>query len=385
MPVVTSGLLFSRRQGRRRRALTMGLVFLGSWLGLFAGSAALLGQEKTVNENPRIVVGTEADYPPFSRLDANGQPTGFNVELTQAIAAVMGMEVEINYGPWGEVREALEKRRIQAICGMFYSKERAQLVDFSPPFTSITQAIFARADSPAVESIQELRGKQLIVMRGDIMHDYVRQQGLAENPVVAETQASALRLLASGKHDYALVAKLPGLYWIGELKLTNLRTVGTVAQPADYCFAVAKGDMKTLSQFSEGLSILKQTGRYKEIYDKWLGILDPPEFSWRQGLTFAGITAVPLILIVGGVLVWSRSLKKLVTIRTAEVQNAMKVAEAANRAKQEQVEELEHLYRTTPVGLSLVDRNYRIVRINELLASNSGKSVREHIGKTLRK
>ena len=60
------------------------------------------------------------------------------------------------------------------------------------------------------------------------------------------------------------------------------------------------------------------------------------------------------------------------------------MAEAANRAYQEQVEELELLYRMTPVGLSLIDRDYRVLRINERLAAMSGAPVHEQIGRTVR-
>jgi two-component system, sensor histidine kinase and response regulator len=63
---------------------------------------------------------------------------------------------------------------------------------------------------------------------------------------------------------------------------------------------------------------------------------------------------------------------------------AQQAAERADRAKQEQVEELELLYRMAPVGLSLMDRNYRVLRINERLAVINGKPLREHIGLTLR-
>ncbi len=68
----------------------------------------------------------------------------------------------------------------------------------------------------------------------------------------------------------------------------------------------------------------------------------------------------------------------------AERQRAEVAAKAANQAKQEQLEELEHLYRMTPVGLSLLDRNYRAVRINERLAAINGRSVSENLGRTLR-
>ncbi|TAJ94214.1 MAG: PAS domain S-box protein [Gammaproteobacteria bacterium] len=55
-------------------------------------------------------------------------------------------------------------------------------------------------------------------------------------------------------------------------------------------------------------------------------------------------------------------------------------AEAALQAKHE---ELENLYATTPVGLALMDRNFRFVRINEQMAAINGKPVAAHLGRTI--
>ena len=49
-----------------------------------------------------------------------------------------------------------------------------------------------------------------------------------------------------------------------------------------------------------------------------------------------------------------------------------------------QLDELEHVYRTVPIGLALTDRENRFVRINERLATMNGRSVEEHIGRTVR-
>ena len=45
--------------------------------------------------------------------------------------------------------------------------------------------------------------------------------------------------------------------------------------------------------------------------------------------------------------------------------------------------EIELLYRTAPVGLCLVDKDQRFVRINEELATISGRAVEDHIGRTV--
>ena len=48
-----------------------------------------------------------------------------------------------------------------------------------------------------------------------------------------------------------------------------------------YTYAV-KGNEALLAQFSEGLAILKNTGRQQQIYDKWLRFLEQKDETWRQ-------------------------------------------------------------------------------------------------------
>ena len=45
--------------------------------------------------------------------------------------------------------------------------------------------------------------------------------------------------------------------------------------------------------------------------------------------------------------------------------------------------ELEHLYRVAPVGLCLTDTDHRFIRINQKLAEINGKTVAEHLGRTI--
>jgi ABC-type amino acid transport substrate-binding protein len=59
--------------------------------GIMAQSSEMNAQ----SEKPKLIFGDDINYPPFSYLDENGQPAGFNVELAKAIGEVMGYQVEV--------------------------------------------------------------------------------------------------------------------------------------------------------------------------------------------------------------------------------------------------------------------------------------------------
>lgn len=276
--------------------------------------AAARGEAESV-----IVVGGDRYHPPYEFLDDQGQPAGYNVELTRAIAEVMGLEVRIELATWSEVRRGLESGEIDILQGMSFSEARTEAFDFAPPHAIVHQSIFARRGTPPVESLEALRGREVIVQRGDIMHDFLLDQGLDIRPITTDTHADALRSLAAGQHDYALVANLPALYLSQELGLTN---IVPVAQPFSlrYGYAVQRGNADLLAQFSEGLAILRNTGRHQAIYDKWLGPLEQAEgVPWKRiGLVGAVLSGL-LLLVLGGIMVWNRMLKRQVAAHTEEL------------------------------------------------------------------
>ncbi|MFD2315514.1 transporter substrate-binding domain-containing protein [Halomonas organivorans] len=266
-----------------------------------------------------IVVGGDHYHPPYEFLDEDGRPTGYDVELTRAIAEVMGIEVRIELGPWSEMRHKLETGEIDVLEGMSYSEARDASFDFAPPHAIVHQSIFARRGTPPVERLEELRGKEVIVQRGDIMQDLLIEQDVGAELFTTDTHADALRALAAGQHDYALVANLPALYLSRELGLTNLVPV---ARPFSlrYGYAVKEGNADVLAQFSEGLAILKNTGRHQAIYDKWLGPLEQGEgLPWKRLGMIGAIASALLLLILGGIVIWNRLLKREVASRTAEL------------------------------------------------------------------
>jgi signal transduction histidine kinase len=280
-----------------------------------------------------IVVGGDRDYPPYEFLDADGRPAGYNVDLTRAIAEVMGLRVEIRLGSWADMRAALRDGRIDALQGMSVSDERAREFGFTPPHTIVHHAIFARKGTPAVSSLEALRGHRVVLHRGGIVDDTLTRAGMGDMLIRTATPADALRLLASGQGEYAVVAALPGSYIRRQLGLTNLEPVATGVASHAYAYAVRAGDAELRTRLAEGLAILEQTGRHQQIYDRWLGVLEPARLTWTTFAKYGAVVFVPLVLGLLAALAWTRSLHREVGQRTASL--AREVAE-----RQKAVEEL---------------------------------------------
>ena len=308
----------SPRQPQGRRRLAWLLLLALCCLAPASVPASALAEQ--ADPGDRIIhVGGNRDYPPYELLDKNGQPAGFAVELLQAIASVMGMRLDIRLGPGAEVHDALAAGRLDMTLGMSNSDDREQVFDFTSPHTIVQHAIFARKGSPVVNSLEELRGKKVLLHRNGIMHERLKKLGFEKDLVFTDTPAGALRLLASGEHDYAVVALLPGMYIIRENRLDNLAPVARNVASFRFSFAVKEGDTELLSHLNEGLAILKKNGQYQAIYDKWLGVLEPHRVPWDKVLKYGAGVLIPLMLLLIGTVVWSRTLQRKVAQRTEEL------------------------------------------------------------------
>jgi polar amino acid transport system substrate-binding protein len=264
-----------------------------------------------------LLVGGDRSYPPYEFLDGDGQPAGYNVELTRAIGHVMGLPVELRLGAWSEMRQALERGELDALQGMSWSEERTREVEFAAVHTVVAHSLFARRGGGPVPGLSGLAGKRVLVLRDGIDHDTLRRQYPAVVAVPLATHADVLAGLAAGRGDYALLAKLPGLHIVRELGLSSLVAVGDPISTERYCYAVRKGDRELAARLAEGLAILKNNGTHQAIYDRWLGVLEPAGMSWEEVLRYGAVVVAPLLLVVAATALWSRSLGRQVRERSA--------------------------------------------------------------------
>jgi PAS domain S-box-containing protein len=280
-----------------------------------------------------IIVGGDHNYPPFEFLDETGRPAGFSVELTQAIAREAGLNVRIRLEPWQSVVNGLHDGSVDALEGIFYTPERDALLDFSPKYIVVDCVSVVRKDAgnPPV-SFEELRGRELVVQAEDAMFNKIMEHGLDQRIIVVKTQEEVVRTIAEGRGDCGLVTRLSTLYTIRKHGYTNLKVAEKALYSGQYCYAVLNGNDALLTKFTEGLQVVKNSGEYQRLYEKWMGVYER-HLSIGEVIRYVASVALPLLLLVLLVLLWSWTLRRRVAARTYELS-------VANRQMQESNESL---------------------------------------------
>ena len=161
-----------------------------------------------VQKDTTLVVGSEQDYPPFATGMTDATAGGFTVELWKAVAAEAGLNYNIRVLPFRQVLKDFKKGKIDVLINLAVSEERDQFADFTVPHVIVQGAIFVREGESNIRSEDDLAGKSIIVLNGDLAHDYAVTKGLEKQLVLVDTPAEGMRLLASGKHDAMLLSKL---------------------------------------------------------------------------------------------------------------------------------------------------------------------------------
>lgn len=146
------------------RVLRAGLV-LGAvcCLALALGSCGGQTESETAphSDLPVILVGSD-NYPPFHYEDANGQPTGIDVDLAKEAFHRMGYQAVFVTIDWEDKKDLVERGEIDCIWGSFSSDGREDQYLWTEPYLYSRQVVAVRQDSD-IQTLADLAGKRVAV------------------------------------------------------------------------------------------------------------------------------------------------------------------------------------------------------------------------------
>lgn len=229
--------------------------------------------EETKAEGGKIVMATNAAFPPYEYKE-NGQIIGIDVEIAQAIAKDMGMELEIEDIEFDSIITGVQTGKYDfAMAGLTITDERKQAVDFSETYATAKQVIIVKEDS-TLTNFDDLitegstAGVQ-IGTTGDIYaSDTIENGGLGSDKVSEfKTGNDAVLALVAGRIDCVIIDNEPAKAYVAANE--GLKILETEYVEESYAAAFAKSS-ELKDKFNASLKKLTDDGTIKSIIDKYI-------------------------------------------------------------------------------------------------------------------
>jgi len=239
-----------------------------------APAASAPAELKTV-EAGKLIMSTEATFPPYEMTTDDGKFEGIDVEVAGAIAKKLGLELVVNDMGFDAALTAVQVGQSDiAMAGITVNEERQQVMDFSDSYATGVQVVIIKKDSPAVQSLDDLSSAAMIgcqkATTGYIYcSDTPENGGYGEDHVTAfDNGALAVQALVNGQVDAVVIDNEPAKAFVAANE--GLEILDTEFAVEDYAIAVQKGNTELLNAVNAAMAELKADGTFQSIVDKYI-------------------------------------------------------------------------------------------------------------------
>ena len=241
-------------------------------LAMTLAAVAVTGCGTQKDAGKTFTVGFDAEYPPYGYMDDNGEYTGFDLELAQAVCDMEGWELVKTPIDWDSKDMELDSGSIDCIWNGFTINGREDDYEWTQAYADNSQVIVVAEDS-GIESLADLAGKTvgvqaasaaLELLQGDQADLAGTFSGLQEfadyNSAFVELQAGSVDAVAMdiGVANYQLKTRGEGYKILDEVLNSEQYGVGFKKGNTELCEIVDKD----LTKLAEDGTVAKLAEKY---------------------------------------------------------------------------------------------------------------------------
>ena len=224
--------------------------------------------ELSTVEPGKLIMSTNAAFPPYEMTTDSGEFEGIDIETAQAIADKLGLELQIDDMDFDAALLAVQQGKADMVmAGVTVTDERQNVMDFTDSYATGIQSIIVKEDSD-IASVDDLAGKKIGTQRGTTGYLYCSDDFGDENVVAYDDGLTAVQMLNNGQVDCVVIDNAPAKEFVAANP--GLKLLDTAYVEEDYAIGVGKGNTELKDAINTALEELKTDGTLQAIVDKYI-------------------------------------------------------------------------------------------------------------------
>ena len=240
------------------------------------------GAENSENVNPstvttveegKLIMSTNAAFPPYEMTTDDGGYAGIDVEVAGLIAEKLGLELQIDDMGFDAALLAVQQGKSDIVmAGVTVTEDRQLVMDFTNSYANGVQVVIVPEGSD-ITTIEDLDGKLIGTQMGTTGYIYCSDTpengGYGEDAVVPfDDGAAAIQALQNGQVDCVVIDNAPAQEFVKANP--GLKILDTEFTNEDYAIGVAKGNTALVDAINGILAELEADGTLHSIIDKYI-------------------------------------------------------------------------------------------------------------------
>lgn len=232
-----------------------------------ASAATTAPQAPTAAVPDPLRVGTEGVYSPFSMKNGD-EFTGFDIDVMNAVAERLGVEVEYVATPWDSMFAALGSGRFDVVANQVtLNPEREQLYDLSDPYVETGGVLVVAEDNPKdITELTDLEGKRSAQNITSSWAEVAKEYGA--DIVGVDGMTEAMASLKEGRVDAIVNDELAVRSYIATSPDPGVQVVAETDERSQSVFAAKKGS-GYMPEINRALAEMEADGTTQAIYDSY--------------------------------------------------------------------------------------------------------------------
>ena len=257
---------------KKRQWMLMAVLILSLAI-LFAGCGATPSAKGMTIKEGVLMVGLDDNYPPMEFHNEKNDLVGFDIDMTNAFAAKLGLKVEYQPIAWEGIFEALKTDRYDVIISsVSMTPDRMKEFEFTKPYLANGQVIVGKPGDTVIKNPKDLAGKKVGVQTNTtadtacvkyIDKEKIQFELIRYDDIIQTFEAMNTKRIDYIVVDYAVAidyqTKHPDLYYITGSQLTN--------EPIAVC--LKKGNTALRDQIQKTIDALHKEGKMSEFSKTW--------------------------------------------------------------------------------------------------------------------